>query len=619
MQGWLAGSLSRRLMVVVAAVLMTASAVFLVLFVGLYRAQLEDERSEASLHINRLLQASLENAMLKRDIDGLQAIISRLGELPSVADVMLLDPSREIRFASDPDLLGTTMPDEPLNEHTRFVTDGKGRPVLRSVNPVANKPQCVQCHGEIADNPINGILFVDYDAEALTSKAMGGALSLAASGLAVLVLTLALLYLLLRSLVVRPVETLVAASDALASGDLSARVPARGGDEIGRLGATFNKMAASLEQSVDALRRRDAFLQALIDGIPDGVRVLDTGFAIVAANKAYCDQLQVPPGSAVGKPCYVSSHHRERACAATVVTCPLHVLKPGAGPIKAVHQHVRADGSTYFAEITAARITVPGDNGVPRDLIVESIRDMSADVEVSHGQRMSEVAELATGVAHEVRNPLVAIRLTLEGIVRRGDVADPELARYLAIMRDEIERCLGVTDRLLDLAHLPTMGPEAVPVAAALADVEALLSYEARVTGVTLTVAPPPGGACVWMTGPELRMVAINMMQNALHAMPRGGALTVTGAVEDGRVLLRFADTGVGIPADIVARIFDPYFSARADGSQGTGMGLSICSDIVATYNGTIAVESVVGQGTTFTVSLPLHVEEDLVPPAELA
>jgi signal transduction histidine kinase len=228
---------------------------------------------------------------------------------------------------------------------------------------------------------------------------------------------------------------------------------------------------------------------------------------------------------------------------------------------------------------------------------------------------MSEVAELATGVAHEVRNPLVAIRLTLEGIVRRGDVADPELARYLSIMRDEIERCLGVTDRLLDLAHLPTMGPEAVPVASALGDVEALLSYEARVTGVSLIVTLPPSGACVWMTGAELRMVAINMMQNALHAMPSGGTLTVSADIEGERLALRFADTGVGIPAEALGRIFDPYFSARADGAQGTGMGLAICSDIVESYGGTIAVESVVGQGTTFTVSMPLHKEEELVLP----
>ncbi|MFA7430957.1 MAG: ATP-binding protein [Rhodospirillaceae bacterium] len=615
MQGWLAGSLSRRLMITVAAVLMTASAVFLVLFVGLYRAQLEAERSEASAHINRLLQASLENAMLKRDLDGLQAIITRLGELPSVAGVMLLDPTREIRFASDPALLGTSMPEEPLNEHTRFLTDAKGRPVLRSVNPVANKPQCVMCHGEIADNPINGVLFVDYDAEALTSKALGGALTLAASGLMVLILTLGLIYVLLRSLVVRPVEALVAASDALARGDLSVRVPTRGADEIGRLGATFNHMAANLELSVEALQRRDAYLQALIDGIPDGVRVLDRDFTIVAANRAYCDQLLVAPGSPVGKACYASSHHRERPCAATMVTCPLHLLGPESSAIKAVHQHVRADGSTFFTEITAARITVPGVDGSPRDLIVESIRDMSADIEVSHGQRMSEVAELATGVAHEVRNPLVAIRLTLEGIVRRGDVADPELARYLTIMRDEIERCLGVTERLLDLAHLPTTGPEAVPVAAALSDVQALLSYEARVTGVDLAVTPLPAGACVWMTGAELRMVAINMMQNALHAMPTGGTLTVSATVEDDRLVLRFADTGVGIPAETLGRIFDPYFSARADGAQGTGMGLAICTDIVESYGGTITVDSVVGEGTTFSVSMPLHKEEELVQP----
>lgn len=610
MSAWVAASLSRRLTVTVAVVLVVASAAFLALFVGLYRAQLAEEGALASARINRLLQAALENAMVKRDLDGLQTIVTRLGQQEGIAGVMITDPAGEIRFGSDLGVLGRRLSEEAVEAHTRLMVDDRGREVLRSVNPVPNRPVCTQCHGSIADNPVNGILFVDYDAAALRDKATAGALSLAFAGVAILVLTLGLLYGLLRGLVVRPVARLASVAERLGHGDLAARVPDRGPDEIGRLGLAFNAMADSLERSLGVVRRHDAFLQSLLDALPDGVRVFDADYRIVAANRAYCEQIGATLEEVLGRPCYASSHGRNSPCPVTLVTCPLHALQPGTGSIRTVHRHVRSDGSGFFAQVAAARVAVPDESGRTRVLVVEAIRDMSADVDLSHGQRLSEVADLATGVAHEIRNPLVAVRLALRGILQRGGIADEELARYLRVMGDEIDQCIGVADRLLDLTQAPTHGPEPVAVGPALEDAAALLGYEARVSGVELRVQPPPEGTMVWATGPELRMVAVNLMQNAFHAMPRGGTLTVSAAVEGRSVVLRFTDDGVGIAPEIREDIFTPYFSARADGVEGTGMGLSICKGIVETYGGTIAVESEPGAGTTFEIRLPLHVED---------
>jgi len=630
MKAWVMARLSRKVAVAVAAILGTASLAFLVLFVGLYRAHLEEERSLASERINRLLQASLENAMIKRDLDGLQLIVSRLGALDGIADVMILDPTREVRFASDPARLGDRLPDEPITAHTRFMTDLQGREVLRSVNPVQNKPVCTQCHGPIEDNPVNGILFVDYEADAIRGKAMGTALTLAVSGSAVLVLTLGLLTLVLQRLVVWPLSRLDAASARIAAGDLNARVPQEAppgeGDEVVRLAASFNAMADSLQRSAREQRRQQEFLQALIDGVPDGIRVIDASdYRIVAANSAYARQLGEDPAALVGRPCHASSHGRAEPCVPTLVTCPVHELASRGDSIKAVHEHRRAAGharagETFYVEVTAAAVRVPGPDGAPRRLIVESIRDMTADVDMSHGQRLSEMAQLATGVAHEVHNPLVAIRMALEGLLRAGvvdaeAVREPaELARYLGVMRDQVDQCIDVSERLLNLAHLPTEGPAPVDVGQALDDAAALLRYEAAVNGVRLEVVPPPPGTRVVATGPELRMVAVNLMQNAFHAMPKGGAMTVAArVVEDGGgntgawVEITFADSGVGIPPEVLGRIFDPYFSRRADGAEGTGMGLSICRTILETYGGTITATSTVGVGTTFTLRLPLH------------
>ena len=100
-------------------------------------------------------------------------------------------------------------------------------------------------------------------------------------------------------------------------------------------------------------------------------------------------------------------------------------------------------------------------------------------------------------------------------------------------------------------------------------------------------------------------MVALNLMQNAFHAMPNGGRLTIVGEDVGGAAIVRFSDTGVGIDAADVRHIFDPFFSRRADGVSGTGLGLTISKSIVSRYDGSISVDSSKGVGSVFTVTLP--------------
>lgn len=613
MRSWLASSLSHKVLAVVALVMGAASVGFLALFLNLYRAQLEEERSHASERINRLLQASLENAMLKRDLEGLVEIVTRLGEQEGIAGVMILNPDGEVRFASSEDRLGARLDFAAVTRpETRFLVNEQGQEVLRSINPVANKPPCEVCHGPIAENPINGILFVDYDAATLRTKALGTAITLGGSGAIVLLATLALLFWAMRSLVVRPVESLAATSTRLAEGDFHARAPIHGRDELGRLGMAFNRMASTV-------RSRDAFQQGLIDGVPDGIRVIDSDYRIIAANRAYCQQVGQRLDQVVGAACYRSSHGNATPCPRTLITCPLHeLLEQGRpGPLKAIHQHMDAEGEPFFVEVTAAPFTVIDEAGEKRCLLVESIRDMREDISISHGQRLSEVAQLATGVAHEVRNPMVAIGLTLDGLLRSGlsgtggQVRSPEdLERSLTLIREQVTQCITVSERLLTLTQFSESGVKPVSLRAVLDDASALLHYEAVVCGVDMAVDLPPADCQVMGNGAELRMVIVNLMQNAFHAMPGGGTLALGVRETGGQAHIHIADSGVGIAPDILQRIFDPYFSRRADGAEGTGMGLTICKDIVEAHGGTITANSTPGEGTTFTVSLPLWADD---------
>ncbi len=605
-------SLSRRMLRQVLLVAGGASLLFAILFLGLYRDQLERERAATSAQINRLLRVALENAMLKRDVPGLRDIVQRMGQQPGVVGVMILEPAGEVRFASQPERLGQRLPQLLGGETngvptTSFIADAGGREVLRSVNPVPNQAPCVACHGPLAQHPVNGVLVVDYDAGSLREQAYRSAALFAAAGMAVLALTLGAVWYALRRRVIDPLAALDRAAIALASGQLETRVPLVGDDEPGRLAENFNRMAERLAGQIRHSERQQRFLQELLDGMPDGVRVIRTfDYRVLAVNAAYCQQQGTTSEQAVGQLCYRSSHGRDAPCVATMVVCPLVELNEVGQSVKCRHRHRSLDGRDVPVEVHAVLLD-SGEGNTAERVIVESIIDLSQVVRHSQEQRLSELGLLAAGIAHEIHNPLGSMRLAVDGLLRalRNGGADPErLAGYLEMMSGEIDRCTGITQRLLLLSRLPQQQAQAVALNPAVSDTVTLLDFDARSHGIVQTLALDPTEPRVLADDSDLRMLVLNLVQNAHHAMPNGGQLLVRTAVEGELAVIEVVDQGCGIPDEVRARIFDPFYSHRADGERGTGLGLTICKSIVERYGGTIAVSSVAGAGTTFRVQL---------------
>jgi len=612
---WVSSSLSRRFLTGTAAGLLAVSLVFLLLFMTMYGHQVERGRLEAAARINRVMQTSLEAAMLRRDLGALRLLVDQLGADEGVEGVMIVNPEGEIRFSNHPkrigDLIHGPCPpcDVPLDEETLSLpaTDPSGRPVLRTVHPVHNKPPCVQCHGAIADHPINGVLLVDYDTRTLEANARDTTLALMGSGAVVVFINLIGGWWFMGRYVLRPVGRLTQASRALAAGNLEARAQLEGEDELAELGRTFDRMAESLQASMRELRGQRAFLQALIDAIPDGIRVIDPQFRIVLANSSYEHQLGIPPGSAVGQTCFASSHRLDEPCPPTLVTCPVHEVALKAEPLKAVHRHIDADGQPHDCEIYAAPLRRT-HNGEEEVLVVESIRDLAKDVKFSHEQRLAELGRLAAGVAHEIRNPLSSIRLTLESATRdnrRSEVSPEGLEGCLRLVMRETDRCLEVTERLLKLSMFAGEELQVVSVTPAVEETVSLLYNEAEKSGVQIGLDLDPSMPRIMANESDLRMVVLNLLQNAFHAMPAGGTITARTRRTEAGVELEFSDTGVGVaPADL-PHIFDPFFSRRADRHEGTGLGLAITRTIVQRHRGRIEVDSTLGKGTTFVLRFP--------------
>lgn len=605
--------LRRHILLRLVGVAGALSLILLAAFLFVYRGQLVGERLRVSLGVNLLLQAALENAMLKRDVPGLADIVSRMGKQPGIRNVMILDPAGEVRFSASPAKLGARYPQlvpaRGATPSAEFVQLDGDEEVLRSVNPVINQAQCGACHGAVAGHPLNGVLVVDYVADEIRSHAWKSGLIFATGGVLALALIMTILWRSLSLRVLAPVAALGRAAEALEQGRLGERVGLDSRDELGELGARFDRMAQTIEGQMSQLRMHEAYLQEVLDALPDGIRVIcvdDKRTTLV--NGAFCRQIGRDAAALLDRPCHLGSHASETACVPTLVVCPLSELRDVGQTIKCTHRHIRADGSAFPAEIHATLVELGGSNGRMR-YIVESCRDLGQTVNISQEQRLAEMGLLAAGVAHEIHNPLASVRLGVQGLAREArahHVSPQQVVDYMSLVDQEIDKCIAVTRRLLLLAPPPSSEMLLVDLNSALADTMGLLSFDAQTRGVEQRLVLPAESLRLLADEAEVRMILLNLVQNAHHAMPAGGCVELRLRRAAGEAVIEVADSGIGIKPEFIERIFDPFFSRRADGVTGTGLGLTIVKSIVDRLQGTISVESEPDRGTTFRIRLPL-------------
>ncbi|MBF8267958.1 MAG: sensor signal transduction histidine kinase [Dehalococcoidia bacterium] len=233
--------------------------------------------------------------------------------------------------------------------------------------------------------------------------------------------------------------------------------------------------------------------------------------------------------------------------------------------------------------------------------------------QMARSTRMAAIGDAAVTLAREINNPLQSI-LNVTHLMGH-DVDEGGVSREdIDVVKAEAMRACGALRALLDMAagDEPAWGVH---------DLNSLLSSVVSDSGLnasTSSVVPvlrlDPAASRVWCEGEQLRRVLLNLIANALDAMPQGGRLTISTQGVAGKVEVKLTDTGIGIPPENLERVFDPFFTTRPDG-EGTGLGLAASRRSVERHRGTIGVESQVGKGTTVTILLPLRSAEQGVDP----
>jgi PAS domain S-box-containing protein len=345
-----------------------------------------------------------------------------------------------------------------------------------------------------------------------------------------------------------------------------------------------------------------SLMRNVLESIPTGVLTLDSRGFVTSLNSAAERLLGLRASMVVGR-------------SVDEVLQPVSELGTWVRSGLAGHRLVQetdlaltvAGGRRMTLRVSASELR--DESGRPDGLIV-LIRDVTEvnrlELQLRRADKLAALGTLAAGVAHEVKNPLHALSLNLHLLADELGSPQPsqtELKTYLDVLRSEIQRIHRIVENFLRFSK-PSI-PEVKPLDlnGLVERVLSLVAFEAADHGVTIETEFDPDLDSVPGDEGQLAQVALNLVINALQAMPSGGALTATTRRDAGWVELVVKDTGEGIPRELIPQIFDPYFTTR---QGGVGLGLVIAHRIIEGHNGTIDVESKAGAGTLMIVRLPV-------------
>ncbi len=342
-----------------------------------------------------------------------------------------------------------------------------------------------------------------------------------------------------------------------------------------------------------SLVETESYLQNLVESVGHGLISLDPDERVVTVNRRATEILQMSEGDLIGRPFRELTDRLQ--CGIDLTAAEFNEKK--------VRCRLR-DGQTVPLSVTTSKIRSPDGEFLGTVLILRDLQEMEALQErVQRSERLASLGQMAAGIAHEVRNPLGAIKGLAQYFARKFE-ADPAERQYAEAIISETDRLNRVIQDLLDFArpHEPRLQP--VQVADIIDHALRLVQTDLDARGIKVERSGP-ADLPELMADPDLLAQALlNLFLNAMDAMEDGGTLTVAADMDESaqRIRLEIRDTGHGIEPQHLPKIFDPFFTSKRG---GTGLGLAIVHRIIENHRGSIDVESQPGEGTRFVIWLP--------------
>ncbi|MCI0342476.1 MAG: ATP-binding protein [Planctomycetales bacterium] len=357
-------------------------------------------------------------------------------------------------------------------------------------------------------------------------------------------------------------------------------------------------LEATVAEKTRELRRTAERLRELYDGAPVMYVTLDADRSVRECNRTGAEMLGLPLAEALGR--RADDLVQEESRAALREACEAALAGERVSGVDVRLR--RPDGSAVEAALAAvASGTGPGAQ------VRAVVRDVTAERELrrrlARTERLAALGAVSAGIAHEIRNPLAGISATVQHLLGKGPADDPNRSRLERISLG-VSRMESLVGRVLAFAAPPEPHPEAVAAQAMADEALAIVEDRAQRAGVAVVRAHGERLRHAFADRGQVVQALLNLLGNALDAMPKGGTLRVaTREAPGGKVEIAVGDTGPGIPAQDLPHLFEPFFTRGKP--TGTGLGLAISHAMIARNGGEILVETEPGRGSVFRIRLP--------------
>ncbi len=416
------------------------------------------------------------------------------------------------------------------------------------------------------------------------------------------VLALVIPGLLIHRSIVRRLRTIIEMTRRVAEGDLSERVDIEVFDEIGELAATFNDMTSRMEGTIREIRKNQDFNEDILNSIEHGIVVIDRDFCVVTANKSYFgDKFSL--NEIIGKHCY-DLHRHTFDCRET---CPAGITFREGKSARDVHNHLGGDGRENVVEVFSSALR---DEQGEVSMVILVSKDITHRLEMERkllrSDKMALVGQMASGLAHEIKNPIAGISAAIQIISQKLDKRDPDREIF-----DEIQRQISRMKRTLSdlLSYAKPRKPRLIDcdINGLIRRSAALMEPQAKSQNIEVALDLTEGLPHTRIDPDMVQQVLLNLCLNAIQAQVNGGRILIQTSTQNGSrefVKVTLRDEGPGIKPDVQEKIFDPFFTTK---HTGTGLGLPICDQIIADHKGVLEIDSEPERGTTCKISLPVE------------